>query len=124
MHSKHKKLITFLCLITMFITSSIVIYFYWSVDDFESIHNLPVHTMATALAYLIANFIRKQLDNSKKWWDWMYFPGLAAMMYPVLAGKEEQLYFLSLLTDFGTLFLLIPVFMEGKKIIQQLKEKQ
>jgi len=118
---KHQKLVRMIALLGMLFTAGIAILYFWFHSDFESVHKLPSYVLFVVLLYLGFNFLRKQLNPKSAWWDWIYYVGIVSILFPITLGKPEQLELINLVTDFGTLFLLIPIFMDAKKVLKDKK---
>lgn len=114
---KHQRIVRFVALLGMLVSAGIVIAYYWLNSDFESVHKLPTFVLIIILAYLIFNFLRKQVNRQTVWWDWIYYIGIISILFPITIGKPEQIQLINVATDIGSLFLLVPIFMEIKKIL-------
>ena len=110
-----------LVLVAMLVAAVSIAWFYWSHADFNSIHILPIHIMGIALGYVMLNFLKKQLAPGFFWWDWLYYIGLASMMIPVLVKDSPNSSLFHWITDIGCLFLIIPVLLDGKKLMDDKK---
>ncbi len=113
---KHQRIVRIVALLGMLASAGIVIAFYWMNSNFESVHKLPSFVLIVILVYLIFNFLRKQVNQQTVWWDWIYYLGIISILFPIAIGKPEQIQLINITTDIGSLFLLVPIFMEVKKL--------
>jgi hypothetical protein len=72
-----------------------------------------------ALVYIILQIINRHYGGVRNWWDWTYYLGLLAMFVPSLMADEDSLQMYSFITDYGVLFLFMPIVMN---VIQLLKK--
>lgn len=112
-----RKALQILFLLLLLSLGGGIVYYYWTTDSFSSIRNVPKYLMFLALGYVIVQILKRTIFKQNNWWDWLYYLGLASMMIPTFFAAEPSLNFFRILTDFGTLFLLVPIFFDGKKII-------
>lgn len=106
-----------LLLILNLVLGAIVVLYYWSNDSLESITQIPIYVMIMALCYIFVQIARRYFFKKQNWWDWLYYIGLIAMMLPTVVADPSNMPFMRILTDYGTLFLIVPVFFDGKQVI-------
>jgi hypothetical protein len=116
-----QKLLRALFAIALFTIGLLICNYYWSNESLDAIRRLPMYIMFYALGYVILQIIRRILFKENDWWDWLYYIGLAVMMIPTFFASESNLSVLNFLADFGTIFLVIPVFFDGRKLINSSK---
>ena len=100
--------------------SGAIVRYYWLSDSLDSIIDVPEYVMVLALIYVFLQIIRRKYSKQQHWWDWLYYLGLLAMIIPTLLANSSHLIYFNYLTDYGTLFLILPVLLEGN---YQLKQK-
>lgn len=112
----YKKIIWVLLLVGMTVCTGIILGYYWMATSLEDISTLPVFVLGLALVYIGLQLIKRALLKVQNWWDWTYYLGLVSVVLPVLFAKESNQLFFHLLTDYGTLFLMLPVIMDARKL--------
>ena len=83
-----------------------------------SLRSVPIYIMILAFVYILLQIAKRYLYKEYNWWDWLYYIGLIAMMLPTIFATEENLETFNLFTDFGVLFLIIPILFDGNRLIQ------
>ncbi len=87
--------------------------YYWNTNDFEAIKRLPIFLLLLCVLYILLQMLTRRLTKVNNWWDWVYYVGLVSIMLPVLFAKANNQHIFHLITDFGTLALLIPALVDG-----------
>lgn len=112
----YKKIIWGALLLGMTVCTAIILGYYWMATSLQDIATLPIFVLALALVYIGLQLIKRALLKIQNWWDWTYYLGLLAIVLPVLFAKEDNQVYFHLLTDYGTLFLMLPVLLDGRKM--------
>lgn len=112
----YKKIIWVVLLIGMTTSAGIILGYYWMVTGLQDITVLPFSILGLALVYIGLQLIKRALLKIQNWWDWTYYLGLVSIVVPVLFAKETNQLFFHLLTDYGTMFLMLPVVMDIRKL--------
>lgn len=89
--------------------ASVIVAYYWQIDDLDGIRVLPRYLMVLFLGYVLIQMLKRWLYRDRHWWDWLYYLGLAAAMLPTFMASQESARMFHLVTDYGTLFLIFPV---------------
>jgi hypothetical protein len=116
--NKHKIHILFLAsssLIALFL----IVYF-WFIYDFES-QNLPTFVLVLALVYITIEMLKKNFLKIDFVWNRLYYIGLFAIIAPIAFSDKMSFETLRIINQLGILFLLAPVFIEGKQILKDKK---
>ena len=108
-----KKIFKALITIALLVTGGWIVRYFWSVDTVESVARLPFYITVLCMVYVGLQILKRLLFKSQNWWDWLYYLGLISVMLPAYMITEETISTYSLLTDYGTVFLIIPAFMDG-----------
>ena len=87
------------------------------VTELIDIASLPIFVLGLALVYIGLHLIKRILLKIQNWWDWTYYIGLVSVVLPVLFANESNQTFYGILTDYGTLFLMLPVLLDGRKLL-------
>ena len=116
-----KFVFALLILAKLFLASTIVLYF-WNVNTLVEITKLPLYVLILTVVYIGFQMVTRRFSKKQNWWDWIYYIGLAAIMLPVVMAKPENEKIFHLLTDFGILFLLLPVLIDGFYFVKNQKE--
>lgn len=111
-----------LIVLASMLVSGLIINYYWTHDDLAALRNIPVFIVVLAFAYILLQMLKRYLFREKPWWDWLYYIGLLAMMLPNLLANLENLTIYNQVADIGTLFLVIPVIIDGRQLIQSNKK--
>ena len=114
---KNEKMIRVLLSVSMILFGGLIVAYFWSHETIEAILYVPMHVMIFALVYILLQIVKRFLFKERNWWDWLYYIGLAALVVPRYFISEDNLSMFNSLIAFGTLFLIIPVLMDGKKLM-------
>ncbi len=104
-----------LMLLTL-VFGGLIIAYYWNVEAWRDMETVPLYVMIFALAYILTQIGRRYLSSSKKWWDWFYYIALIAMILPIFFGTPEHQTLFNYITDFGTIFFVIPTLLDGREL--------
>lgn len=116
-----KFVFALLILAKLFLAATITLYF-WNVNTLVEITKLPLYVLILTVVYIGLQMVTRRFSKKQNWWDWIYYIGLAAIMLPVVMAKPENEKIFHLLTDFGILFLLLPVLIDGYYFVKNQKE--
>jgi len=95
-----------------------IVLYYWTTSGLEGIRNAPLHVMLLCTAYILLQVGRRFLFSRQFWWDWLYYIGLLAIVTPVFWATENNVDVFSWCTDIGTVFLIVPVLLDGMAILK------
>jgi hypothetical protein len=99
--------------LSMLSVATLIISHYWSTNYFQDIKQVPKTVMIYAFVYIILHMAKRIVLKTQKWWDSIYYLGLLAMVIPVLWGDLENESMFHKISDFGTLFLIVPILIDG-----------
>ena len=116
-----KFVFALLILAKLFLAATIILYF-WNVNTLVEITKLPLYVLILTVVYIGFQMVTRRFSKKQNWWDWIYYIGLAAIILPVVMAKPENEKIVHLLTDFGILFLLLPVLIDGYYFVKNQKE--
>lgn len=116
---KNQRLYGVLFSIGLIAATAVILMYYWSVDSWVDMKYVPIYVMITCMVYVILQIGKRYLLKDRNWWDWIYYLGLAAVMVPTFLVEESSEDFYGIVTDFGPLFLLIPIILDGKKMLEK-----
>lgn len=114
-----KRIIWGVLLLGMTVCAAVIIGYYWLSFSLESISTLPVSMLAIALVYILLQLIKRAMLKIQNWWDWTYYIGLVSIVMPALFAHETNQFYFHLLTDVGSLFLLLPVVLDARKLFKK-----
>lgn len=97
---------------------AMICYYFWMNNSLDSLRRLPMYVMMLCLIYVLTQVVKRITLKENNWWDWLYYIGLASAMIPTFMATNENLSMMRLLTDFGSIFLLIPVLFDGKSLFK------
>jgi Na+-translocating ferredoxin:NAD+ oxidoreductase RnfE subunit len=118
---KNERLIRALLTVGLLITGGVVVSYYWISDSLESIVRVPIYLMVVCLIYVLIQIVKRSLFKKQNWWDWLYYIALIVIMLPTFFGNQDNFKLFSYLTDFGTLFMLVPALIDGQMIVKDSK---
>jgi hypothetical protein len=108
-----KKLFKILITIALLAVGGWIVSYFWSVNTVDAVARLPFYVTVLCMVYVGLQILKRLIFKSQNWWDWLYYFGLISVMLPAYMITEETVGVYSLLTDYGTLFLIIPALMDG-----------
>ena len=114
---KNKRLIRFIILILMLLVGGVVINYYWQNDSLESMVSVPLVIMIFTFVYILCQIGKRFFFQKQNWWDWLYYIGLLVIILPRFLADSDNLGIFQTVTDIGILFLLVPVFLDGKQLL-------
>ena len=117
MNVKLEKLVLRLAIIVKLLLSILICSYFWGVNDLEGIQQLPMYVLIFCVSYIGLQMITRRISKAQHWWDWVYYGGLLCIMIPVMFAEENTLNIYNVITDFGTLLLVLPVLADGWVLI-------
>lgn len=115
------KLTRIICILIALAAGAYVVSYYWSVNDFGSIRIVPMAVMISLVVYVLMQLLKRYVTKQMPSYEWLYYIGLGAVVAPVFLAKSD-FEWLHLLTDYGTLFLLIPPLLDGYNVVKGSKK--
>lgn len=112
-----RKLLKGLYIFNLLAIGGWICYYYWNADSLADIQNVPVYIMVLCLIYVLLQITKRMILKENNWWDWLYYIGLTCVMIPTFLATKDNLSVMAFLTDYGTLFLLIPVLFDGRSLV-------
>jgi len=109
---RSSKLFHGVLLLALLAIGGMIVRYYWQADSLDAIRLLPRYLMILFLAYVLIQVLKRWLYKVRNWWDWIYYIGLAAAMIPTFLASKESMEMFHTITDYGTLFLMIPVMLD------------
>ncbi len=113
-----KAILTTLVLLSLGV-SGVIIYYFWTHSDYDSMKNIPVYVMLLALGYILIQIARRYITKQQNWWDWIYYGGLAAIMIPNFFIDENTVETYNLIADIGVVFLVVPNIFEVRVLMKR-----
>ncbi|MDX2362673.1 MAG: hypothetical protein QNK23_17825 [Crocinitomicaceae bacterium] len=104
-------------LVISLVLAVLIILYYWTNSSFESMKYVPLYVMMMSFGYVLAQIIKRYVVRKQYWWDWLYYIGLIAIVVPTFFASTDNFTTLGWMTDVGTLFLIVPLILDGKKIL-------
>jgi hypothetical protein len=108
-----EKLVLRLAIVLKLVLSILICWYFWSVNDLEGIQQLPMYVLVLCVVYIGLQMITRRISKAQHWWDWVYYAGLLCIMIPVMFSSEKTLVVYNVITDIGTLLLVLPVLVDG-----------
>lgn len=106
-------------LLSLLTFAVIVVRYYWQSDDLDAIRILPRDLMLFFLFYVLIQVLKRWLYRDRNWWDWVYYIGLASAMLPTFTASEESANLFHTITDYGTIFLIVPVVLDFYTLLKR-----
>jgi len=116
---KNSKSIRSIISLVGLILSSMIIMYYWSIIDLIQLIKVPMQVMILVLIYIGLQLLKRNLVKQQNWWDWLYYIGLFAIALPIFFASPSNFELVLKFSQFGVLFLAIPIFIEGYFIVKQ-----
>lgn len=113
-----KRLIERLVIIIMLACAGFIIYYYWNTQELENLRSLSMLLISAIMLYIICQLVKRFIFNKMGWYDWVYYIGLISILMPLLL-KQETGEWLHAITDYGSLFLLVPPIFGGRAILEK-----
>lgn len=114
---KENKALRASMLVGMLVCAGIVINYYWQNSALEALKEIPMYVMVFTLVYILIQIFKRSIFKEQRWYDWLYYIGLIAIMLPTVLVSEGNLSIFNVITDTCTLFLIVPIILEGKVFI-------
>lgn len=114
---KENKMLRASMLVAMLACAGVVINYYWQNSELETLKEIPMYVMIVTLVYILIQIFKRSIYKEQRWYDWLYYVGLIAMMLPTLMVSESNLTLFNYVTDVCTLFLIVPIVLEGKVLV-------
>ena len=116
-----KRALTALILLASIVISALIIMYYWGADSLYGIAYVPMHIMILVIIYILLQLAKRYVTSTQNWYDWLYYIGLISIALPVFFASTENINMYLKLVQIGTLFLAVPILLEGYKIINASK---
>lgn len=114
---KENKILRASMLVAMLVCGGVIINYYWQTSDLMAIKEIPMYIMIVTLIYILIQIFKRSIYKEQRWFDWLYYIALIAMMLPTVMISENNLSLFNYMTDVCTLFLIVPIVLEGKVIV-------
>ena len=114
---KQNKILRASMLLVMLVCAGIVVNYYWQHSALETIKEIPMYVMIVTLVYILIQISKRSIYKEQRWYDWLYYIGLIAMMLPTVMVSESNVEIFNYVTDVCTLFLIVPIILEGKVMV-------
>jgi hypothetical protein len=119
-----KKLLLAIIIIGKLVLSVLICSYFWNISDLISLKQLPVFVIILAVIYIGLQMLTRKLSEVNNWWDWVYYFGLLSIMIPVTFATKESETIFHLITDIGTICLILPALADGYFLIVQSPNKK
>ena len=107
------RLILSLAVVAKLVLAVLICTYFWEATTLAEIQQLPIYLLILCVAYIGLQMFTRRMSGVQNWWDWVYYIGLLSIMLPVTLANPAQEKIFHLITDFGTLLLVIPVLVDG-----------
>lgn len=113
-----------LVIVGKLILSVLICTYFWNTTDLVSLKQLPVSVIVLAVIYIGLQMLTRKLSEVSNWWDWVYYFGLLSIMIPVTFATREYESVFHMITDIGTICLIMPALADGYFLIVQSPKKK
>lgn len=116
---KNNALILAMILSASLIVGFVIVSYYWGIRKYVEILHPPFWVWLVALIYILLQIVRRKISHDRRWWDWLYYVGLSAMVLPVFFGNEEIGVFFIRMAQWGSFMFLVPVLLYGSLMVKR-----
>jgi len=102
----------------------LIAFYFWKNDSLVSIRRIPMLLILEGLVYIGLQMMTRRIQIVGKWWDWIYYFGLLSIMIPVTFADQANLSTWNLVTDGGTVLLIVPAMIDLYKLIIKWEKKK
>ncbi|MDX1651143.1 MAG: hypothetical protein R3277_01545 [Brumimicrobium sp.] len=111
MKNSLSRIFYFLLVLALIISGTFIVYYYWTVSDASQLRDLPMSVLVYIIIYILGQLLKRYVKKNIKWYDWVYYLGLIAIVLPIISETFLKDNILAI-TKYGALFLLIPPLIE------------
>lgn len=111
------RIILSLAIVVKLILSVIICWYFWNATELIEIKQIPIYILILAVVYIGFQMLSRKISAAHNWWDWVYYIGLLSIMIPVMLANEKNKDVYNIITDYGTLLLILPVLVDGYYLI-------
>lgn len=112
------RIILFILILVSLATSAFIVFYYWTADSINDLRTLPTVLLTSIIFFILAQLIKRYVKKKMKWYDWVYYLGLIAILLPLplFLSKGEWMFSI---TKYGSLLIIIPSIIELFELIAQ-----
>lgn len=111
-----KRILRFLLVIILLLTSIYVVFYYWSVSEIEDLRSLPSILLTAIVIYIAVQLIKRFVRKKIAWYDWFYYVGLVAVLLPLMTFTASGDWIFDV-TKYGSFFLVFPPLVELLELV-------
>lgn len=119
-----KRLLLALVIVGKLVLSVLICTYFWNATDLLALKQLPIMVIILAVFYIGLQMLTRKLSEVNNWWDWVYYFGLLSIMIPVTFATKQYEQIFHLITDIGTICLILPAMADGYFLIVQSPQKK
>jgi hypothetical protein len=120
----NQKLIIRLATVAKLVLAVLICSYFWESTTLLEIRQLPMTVLVMCVVYIGMQMLTRRLSGNQNWWDWVYYVGLICIMVPVSFANEKNELLYHVMTDYGTILLIIPVLVDGWFLIRSNPSEQ
>jgi hypothetical protein len=110
---RNQRIILAFAIIAKLILSVLICMYFWNSTELIQIKQIPVYLLVMSVVYIGLQMYTRKISTVHNWWDWVYYIGLVSIMVPVSIATSENEKIIHLVTDIGTICLILPVLADG-----------
>lgn len=116
-----QRVIHLILVIILLATSIFVVFYYWTSSSVDDLRSLPTSLLTVIIFYILAQLAKRYVKKMMKWYDWIYYLGLVAILLPLPLFLSEGDWIFST-TKYGSLLLFIPPLIELFELVLSKKK--
>lgn len=121
---RNERFILAFAIIAKLVLSVLICMYFWNATELIQIKEIPIYLLVLAIAYIGLQMTTRKLATVHNWWDWVYYMGLVSIMVPVSFATSEHEKMYHIITDVGTICLILPVLADGYFFIENKSNKR
>lgn len=114
---KFANIIVPIAIIGKLILSILICSYFWDSNELSQIQHIPILILSYTVVYIGLQLLTRKFSIVQNWWDWVYYAGLLSIMIPTFIATKDNQKLVHLITDYGTICLILPVFVDGWQFV-------
>ncbi|MEX2484090.1 MAG: hypothetical protein WED10_06015 [Brumimicrobium sp.] len=111
MKNSIRRILHFILILVSLVSASFIVFYYWTASNINDLRKLPTVLLTYIIFFILAQLIKRYVKKQMKWYDWIYYLGLIAILIPLPLFFSSGEWMFSV-TKYGSLLLFIPSVIE------------
>ncbi|MEX1191329.1 MAG: hypothetical protein WEA99_05095 [Brumimicrobium sp.] len=111
MKNSIRRILHFILILVSLVSASFIVFYYWTASNINDLRELPTVLLTYIIFFILAQLIKRYVKKQMKWYDWIYYLGLIAILIPLPLFFSSGEWMFSV-TKYGSLLLFIPSVIE------------